>query len=139
MPAYAGAFVMRDALLTLDETEFTNQISKARLVPDQPIQTMRTLVPDGNITDVDSAVWTLELTGVQDWETGGLAAFLHLHAGEIVEATLVPRKADTKKMATFNVRCIEPPFGGDQGAFAVVEMELPVQGAPVFGAYDATP
>jgi hypothetical protein len=137
MAAYAGAFVMRDALITFDDTEYQAQVTKARLVPDQNIQTMRTLVPDGVITDVDSAMWTLELSGVQDWETGGLAAYLHSEAGNIVTVTLAPRNATGKKMATFDVRVVEPPFGGDQGAFAIVEMEMPVQGQPVFSTVSA--
>lgn len=134
MAAYAGAFVMRDALVMFDDTEFQAQVTKARLVPDQNIQTLRTLVPDGTITDVDSAMWTLELNGVQDWETGGLAAYLHAEAGNLVEVTLAPKNATGKKQAVFTVRVVEPPFGGDQGAFAIIELELPVQGQPVISA-----
>lgn len=137
MVAYTGAIVMKDALLTLDDTEFTNQVNRARLVPDTPIQTMRTLVPDGVIQDVDSAVWTLEIQGVQSWETGGLALFLHTNAGTVVEATLSPKNGTGKKQATFNVLCVDPPFGGDQGEFAMLELELPVVGAPVFAAQPA--
>lgn len=137
MAAYGGAFVMRNALLTFDETEFQAQATRARLVPDQNIQTLRTLVPDGVITDVDSAVWTLELSGVQDWETGGLANYLHTNAGSIVEVVMAPVNTTGKKQATFDVRIIEPPFGGDQGSFAMIELELPVQGQPVFAAIPA--
>jgi len=137
MAAYGGAFVMRDALVIFDETEFQNQVTKARLVPDQNIQTLRTLVPDGTITDVDSAMWTLELSGVQDWETTGLAKYLHTHAGELVEVTIAPKNATGKQQAVCTVRVIEPPFGGDQGAFAIIELELPVQGQPVFSAIPA--
>jgi hypothetical protein len=137
MVAYSGAIVMKDALLTLDDVEFQGQISRARLVPETPIQTMRTLVPDGVIQDVDSTVWTLELTGVQDWETGGLALFLHTNAGTVVEAVLAPKNATGKKSFAFNVLCIDPPVGGDQGNFAVLELELPVTGGLTIGTVPA--
>jgi hypothetical protein len=137
MAAYTGAIVLRDCLLTLDDVEFSNQVNRARLVPDTPIQTMRTLVPDGVIQDVDSTVWTLELQGVQDWETGGLAAFLHTNAGQTVEATLAPKNATGKKLFTFNVVCIDPPVGGDQGTFATFEIELPVTGGLTIGTVPA--
>lgn len=137
MAGYAGAYVLRDALLTLGDTEFQAQVNRARLVPDTPIQQMRTLVPDGVITDVDSSTWVLELQGVQDWETGGLAAYLNTNAGELVEFELAPRNATGKKMATGSVRALPVPFGGDQGEFATFEVELPVDGAPTFSTVPA--
>jgi|SRR6187549_143994 len=137
MAAYGGAIVMRDCLLTLDDVEFANQVTRARLVPETPIQTVRTLVPDGVIQDVDSTSWTLELSGIQDWETGGLAAFLHTNAGTTVEAVLAPKNATGKKQFTFNVICIDPPIGGDQGGFAMLELELPVTGGVTVGTIPA--
>lgn len=139
MAGYAGAFVIKDALVEFGSTEFQAQCSRARLVPDTPIQQMRTLDPDGVITDIDSATWTLELAGVQDWETGGLAAFLNTNAGTLVTFTIAPRNADTKMSATGSVRALPVPFGGDQGAFATFEVSLPVDGAPTFVALDLTP
>ena len=134
MAAYAGAFVIRNALVKFGATDFTNQTTKARLVPDTPIQTMRTLVPDGQITDVDSAMWSLELTGVQDWETGGLAAFLNTNQGTLQTVIIAPVAGTGKKQATVSVRCIAVPFGGDQGAFATFDVTLAVQGQPTFAA-----
>lgn len=134
MTAYTGGFVIKDALVKFASTDFTNQVSKARLVPDTPIQVMRTLVPDGAITDVDSATWVLELTGVQDYETGGLAAYLNTNAGTLVTAIIAPSKGTGKRQATVSVRAIQVPFGGEQGEFANFDVELPVQGQPTFAS-----
>ena len=53
MPAPTGALVLCDSLFTVDGTDYANQVRKVRLVPDQSIQTYRTLVPDGAVQDVD--------------------------------------------------------------------------------------
>lgn len=134
MPAYAGAFVIRNALVKFGATDFSNQCAKARLVPDTPVQTMRTLVPDGQVVDVDSTVWTLELSGLQDWETGGLAAFLNSNAGTLQTVVIAPVNTTGKKQATVSARMVPVPFGGDQGEYAQFDVELAVQGQPTFGA-----
>jgi hypothetical protein len=134
MPAHTGAFLIRDAVLKLGGTTFTNQVWRARLVPDTPIQQQRTLVPDGTISDVDSAMWTLELAGVQDYETGGLAAYLQTNAGNQVAFVIAPKSGAGKKQASGTVIAINPDFGGEQGEFASFEIELPVVGAPTFAA-----
>ena len=76
MPAFTDAVVLRDSIITIEDVDYTNQIYKSRLVPDVPITTQRTLVPDGAIVDVDSASWTWEVTLVQGNKTGGLAKLL---------------------------------------------------------------
>lgn len=134
MTAYTGAIVLRNALFKIGGTDYTNQVNKVRLVPDTPIQTMRTLVPDGVIVDVDSTVWTLELSGVQDNETGGLAAYLLANNGSLVTAIVAPNNTSTKKQFTVSVRCLPAPIGGDQGGFAVFDLTLPVNGQPVASA-----
>lgn len=134
MTAYAGAFVIRNALVKFGATDYSNQCSKARLVPDTPVQTMRTLVPDGQVVDVDSTVWTLELSGLQDWETGGLALFLNSNAGTLQSVTIAPVGTTGKKQATVSCRIVPVPFGGDQGEFAQFDVELAVQGQPTFAA-----
>lgn len=133
MPAPTGAYVFRDALITVDGTDYANQLSKARLVPDQPVQTMRTLVPDGVVQDVDSVVWTLEITGLQINIAGGLAAYLRTNSGLNTSWVLQPRTGTGQAKATFTAITKMPEFGGDQGAFAVIDMELPVLGAVTFG------
>lgn len=133
MTAFAGAYVLRDASVTIDDVEYANQLYKARLVPDTPIQTQRTLVPDGVVTDVDSTVWTFEIEGLQGWKSGGLAAALNAAAGTQIEVILVPKNGTGEKNATFTIIAMPLPFGGDQGSFVVGAVTFPVVGAPVFG------
>jgi hypothetical protein len=133
IPAYSGAFVLRDALLKLGGTSFGNQMWKAVLTPDTPIVQQRTLVPDGTISDVDSATWVLELEGLQDHETGGLAAYLRANAGAQVAFELAPRNTAGKIKATGTVIAVHAPVGGEQGEFTQFEIELPVIGQPTFG------
>lgn len=133
MPAAANAFVMKNATITVDEIEYANQSRIARLVPDQPIQTYRTLVPDGAQQDVDSPAWTFELTGLQINKAGGLAAALRaLAVGEQVEVVLAPRALVGDQEATFTIVAMKPQFGGEQGSYAEIEMSFPVVGEPVF-------
>lgn len=134
MTAYAGAFVIRNALVTFGATDFTNQCSKARLIPDTPIQTMRTLVPDGAVVDVDSTVWTLELSGLQDWETGGFALYCNTNNGSLISVVIAPQNTAGKKKATISARVLPVQFGGQQGEFAQFDLTLPCAGQPVFAA-----
>lgn len=135
MPAAAGAFVMKNGLVTIDTVEYNNQCRIARLVPDQPIQTYRTLVPDGAQQDVDSPTWTFEVTGLQINKTGGLAHALRaLAVGEQVEVVLAPNNVSGDDKATFTIVAVRPPFGGEQGSYGEIEMSFPVVGEPVFAA-----
>ena len=134
MPAPTGAQVYRDALFTVDGTDYANQVSKARLVPDVPIQTVRTLVPDGVVQDVDSAVWTLELAGLQINIAGGLAAYLRgLTPGTQLACVLQPKTGTGQPKATFTAMSIPAEFGGEQGAFLPIDLTLPVLGGVTFG------
>lgn len=136
MPAYGNAHVMRNAKVTIDTVEYANQVTKARLVPDTPTQTLRTLVPDGVVTDTDSTVWTLELSGVESRKAGGLAKALDTAAaaGESIELVLQPKVGAGEDIATVTVVPKPVPFGGTQGEFRTFEIELTVVGQPVFSA-----
>lgn len=130
MPPATGAFVMKDALISFGETEYGNQCRVMRLVPDQPHSTYRTLVPDGAAVDVDSAVWTLNMAGLQINAMGGLADYLNDNAGLPVELEFEPKRGGRK--ATVTVIAKHTDFGGETGSWAEVELELPCVGAPVF-------
>jgi hypothetical protein len=134
MTAYVGAFVIKNALVKFASTDYTNQCTKAILVPDTPSQTIRTMVPDGQVTDTDSTVWTLQLEGLQDWETGGLALYFNTNAGSLVTAIVAPVAGTGKKQATVSVKIKPVPFGGEAGDFAKFDVELDVQGQPTFAA-----
>lgn len=133
MPAYANAHVMRDASVTIDTVEYANQVTKARLVPDTPVQTLRTLVPDGTINDVDSASWVLELSGVQSTKTGGLAKALNDAAGTEIDVVIQPKNGTGEDTATVVALAVAVEFGGTQGQFRTFEVTLPVVGEPTFG------
>lgn len=133
MPAPTGAQVFKDALITVDGVDYANQLNKARLVPDQPIQTFRTLVPDGSVTDVDSATWVFELTGLQINIAGGLAEYLRSVTGEEIEVVLQPKTGSGQPTATFTSTALDVEFGGEQGAFLPIDLTLPVKGRPTFG------
>lgn len=133
MPAPTGAMVYRDALVTVDGTDYTNQLKKARLVPDQPVQSYKTLVPDGVVQDTDAEIWTFEIEGLQINIAGGLAFYLRgLTAGTQVSCVLQPKRGVGLPTATFTAVAVKPPFGGDQGAFLDQALVLPVVGVPVF-------
>lgn len=132
MAAPAGAFVMRNSLVTIDTVEYANQTNVARLTPEQETLTWRGLVPDAIVQDVDSPVWTFALSGIQDHTTAvGLARYLTDNQGTQIDVVLEP-KAPTGVSAAFTAVAVATEFGGEQGAFAVIEVELPVIGQPVF-------
>lgn len=131
MAAPAGAYVLKDVSITFDGDDFANQCTKARLVPDTPTQTLRTLVPDGVVQDTDTPVWTLELSGIQDYvDVQGLARYLTDNAGDQVEIVLTPRSGGVAATCDVILKAVE--FGGEQGNWTMFEIELPVVGAPVF-------
>lgn len=138
MPAVEGAHVLRDAIVKLNDIEYTNQCDTVILTPDTPIQQRRTLVPDGAVTDVDSPTWVLQLAGLQVNKTGGLARALRaFDVGEIVDFEITPVNEPGEQTATGQFRVIPPPFGGKQGAWAEIDLTFPVIGQPVFDDVEA--
>lgn len=132
MAGYARAHVVRNATITINAVEYKAQITKAQLIPDTPIQTLRTLVPDGVIQDVDSTVWTFEMSGVEARGAGSLGAALDTAAGTVVEVVLQPKAGSAQDVATFSIVAMPISFGGEQGSFRTFEAEFPVTGQPVF-------
>lgn len=134
MAAPTGAFVVKNATVTVEGTAYANQLTKAQLVPDTPIQSVRTLVPDGQVQDVDSPLWTFEVAGLQINDAGGFAKALRdASPGDQLDVVLQPQAGSGKAQATFTVIAIPVPFGDDQGKYAMVDTVLPVIGQPVFG------
>jgi hypothetical protein len=131
--AYANAYVVRNAVITIDSVVYGNQTTKARLVPDTPIQTLRTLVPDGVVQDVDSTVWTLELSGVESRKTGGLAKALDDANGTQIDVIIQPKAGTGEDTATVTIVALPVTFGAEQGAWRLFEATFPVVGQPTFG------
>lgn len=127
----AGAFVMRNAVVTIDTVAYANQSSTARLTPEVETQTWRGLVPDAIVQDVDNPVWTFNLAAIQDFTTAqGLARYLTDNHGNDIEVTLEPKAGAVG--ATFTAKAVATEFGGEQGQFCTIEVELPVTGQPVW-------
>jgi hypothetical protein len=134
MSAPAGAYVLRDATFTVEATDYANQCTSVVLTPDQATQTLKTMVPDGIVQDVDSAVWTCSINGIQDYKAArGLARLLTEMAGSELDIVFTPKNGTGNATATVTVVGKAVPFGGEQGAFTTFSIELPVIGAPVWG------
>lgn len=131
MTAPLGAYVLKDSLVKIEATDYANQCTSAVLTPDQNTQTLKTMVPDGIVQDVDSATWTFSVNGIQDMKTSqGLARFLNDMDGEPLDVEFEPKKGGVK--ATFTVTGKAVSFGGEQGGWATFSVELPVTGQPVY-------
>ncbi|GAB3812095.1 hypothetical protein [Kribbella italica] len=132
MAAPAGAYVLKDALFTVEATDYANQATSVMLTPEQATQTLRTLVPDGVVQDVDTATWTCAINGIQDYVAAqGLARLLTDMAGQQIDIVFEPKKGGVSATVTVVAKAV--PFGGPQGQFTTFDVELPVVGAPVFG------
>lgn len=134
MPAATGYIgVLKNSLVTIEGTDYANQMTRSRLVPDVPTQQVRTLVPDGAINDTDSAAWTWEIAMIQTLATGGLLKLLNDSTpGTELDVVWEPVKGTVgQPRYTFVVKSMPGPVGGDQGAFGQTEMVLQVVGTPV--------
>lgn len=134
MPAATGYIgVLKDSLIEIEGTDYANQMTRSRVVPDSPEQTVRTLVPDGAISDNDSASWTWEIAMIQKLATGGLLKLLNDSApGTELDVVWEPRKGVVgQPHYAFTVKSKPGPVGGDQGAFGQTELVLSIIGTPV--------
>jgi hypothetical protein len=127
-------YVYKDASIEIDEVEYTNQCTRAVLIPTTPIQSVRTLVPDGQVQDVDSPMWVFGVSALQKNHTGGLAKALRSAApGAELDVVLIPQVGLSMPQATFTIKALPVQFGGEQGKFMDFEEAFPVVGQPVFG------
>lgn len=130
--AYARARVFRNPIVTIDEVAYTNQVTKARLVPDTPTQTMVTF--GGVDNDRGTPTWTLELAGHQDRGAGGLADAIDdaVAAGEPIEITIETRSTAGEDMATCSFIPVPVEFGGEAGEWKLFDQTFVVNDQPVF-------
>lgn len=139
MSVPTGVIVMKNSSVKVETVEYANQCTRSRLVPDTPIQTKRTLVPDGIVQDVDSPSWVWQVAALQKNDTGGLAKALRdADPGEQLDVVFLPEEGLSMPQATFTVIAVPVDFGGDQGQFEDFEAVLPVLGQPVFGTSAAS-
>ena len=133
MAAYARAHVIKNLLFKVEATDYSNQVSEVTLTPEQSVQTLKTGVPDGAITDTDSATWTVVLNIVQDFGSGALAKALWdaALAGEDLDCTYQPRAGFSQDLFTFTIRPTVFSLGGQVGQFRTSSVTIPVVGQPV--------
>ncbi len=125
--------VLRDALISIAGTEYQSQCKKARFVPAADTVNYPVLVPEGQISDVGNATWTLELAGLQYYAAGGLTEYMNAHHGEEVVVVIAPKNEAAWPEYTATVVCMAQPIGGDVGQMAEFDTTLPVKGSPVAG------
>jgi hypothetical protein len=135
MPRMNGAYVYKNASITVNGTQYANAVIRGRLVPTQEIQTVKVLVPDGVLQDVDDATYVFSLLAVSasvTGDSGSLWDVIDSNSGLELDVVLTP-KAGEGKEATFTVLGMRLPFGGEEnGQFATFEIDLPVVVAPVY-------
>jgi hypothetical protein len=123
---------MKYAVVEIDDVDYAEDATTALRTGDAPTQTLRTLVPDGAVTDTDTPVYSFQLAGAQG---GTLWAALYAAQGTVVDVVLQAEFGVGKTTETFSV--LVPlgsvPFGGQQGGFRVFDITMPVQGAVVKG------
>jgi hypothetical protein len=132
--AYARSYVIKNlASFKIGGVEYKDQITKARLVPETPVQTLRTF--GGVDVDVDSTAWTLEIAGHQDRGSGSLGAALDtaVAAGTTVSFCITPKSGSGQDQASGSVRPVPMEFGGEAGSWKLFELELGVVDQPTFG------
>jgi hypothetical protein len=132
-PTSDQAYVLRDALVTIEDTEYENLFVKTRLVPKTDVQTLTTLVPDGVVQDVGTTIWEWQVTIAADWTAStGLAAVFNDNNGDQLDVVMAPKNSSGKPQASFTIVSMPVDFGGDQGAFNTVDAVFPVVGQPTF-------
>ncbi len=104
--------LMKYAVVKIDDVDYAEYATTALLNGDTPTQTLRTLVPDGIITDTDSAAWTFQLAGAQGT---ALSAALRAAQGNPVEVVFQAEHGTGKETATFDAIVPAMPLGGAQG------------------------
>ena len=116
-------------LIEIDEVDYAEYATTALLTGDAPVQQLRTLVPDGVITDTDSAAYTFQLAGPQGTP---LYAALVAAEGETVSIVFQTEPGTSKAVRTFTATVPAGlAFGGAQGAWKTFDISMPVTGAPV--------
>lgn len=127
MTKIAAKPVLFKAPVSFGTDEYTAHLNRVEFVPTQPTATWTDL--DGKVTNFggDSG-WTLELGGLQDWETvNSLSQYLNEHEGEEISVSFP--FAGATHAATVIAAAVN--IGGAINAPAVWSKTLQVQGKPV--------
>lgn len=130
--ALGGSFIIKSASAEFNTTNYSDQLSKTELVPETTVEQLK-LINGKVASDVDTPSWTFQIAGTQNHEVAtGLAHFLRTNHGQTVEVVFQAKAGAGQAIATFDVIAMAPPFGGEGGSWALMELELPVDGEPVW-------
>lgn len=135
--SYNKSRVIRNpASFLIGAVEYKDQVTKVRIVPDTPVQTVRTW--GGVDQDVDSTSYVLEISGHSFRGTGGLVAALDAAyaAGTDLTATITPRTGTGEDVATVTFKAKPTEFGGGAGDWKSFEGEFPVVDEPTYDQAD---
>lgn len=135
--SYNKARVIRNpSSFLIGATEYKDQVTKVRIVPDTPIQTTRSW--GGVDQDLDSTSYVLEISGHSFRGTGGLVAALDAAhaAGTDLTATITPRTGTGEDVATVTFKAVPTEFGGEAGSWKGFEAEFPVVDEPEYDQQD---
>lgn len=132
----SAPFILRDIILTLDATDtYEAHVNRVFFNPQSNTVTWQGLTPSAKFTGQTEPTWTLELAGVQDWETANsLAQFLTDNAGEEIAAKFSPQAGSGLSEFTATVIGAPVAIGGDVNTVPQFSVTLGVVGQPVKGA-----
>lgn len=121
---------MKDVTLTIGTDSYEKHVSGVTLTPSYATATWKGLNPNSTFTNTSAAVWTLDLTYVQDWDTtNSLSKYLFANQGATKTITFKPNSANTPTV-TVSVIIVAGSIGGQMDAYAESTVQLPVQGQP---------
>lgn len=122
---------MKDVTLTIGTDTYEKHVSGVTLTPAYATNTWKGLSPSSTFTDTSAAVWTLDLSYAQDWDTvNSLSKYLFANQGLTKSIVFKPKSAGTPTV-TVSVIIVAGAIGGQIDSYAESTVSLPVQGQPV--------
>ncbi len=103
--------------LTVGTDSFSKHVNSVKYARSASMQEWRGGTPEAVFTDETSPTYTVEMTGIQDWETAtSLCNFLLEHEGETADFEYKPH-FDGKVSFISEVTIVAPEIGGPVGAY----------------------
>lgn len=124
----AKVTVFNDALIKIGAHNYETSVNRAALTPNVTTTVFSGI--GGN--DIVSTVtkWTLETTGLQDWDTeNAFSLFCERHAGETVSVDLYAAEGGNGRR--FSIKIIPGVYGGTADEQLTTSITFTVVGQPV--------
>jgi len=124
----AKVTVFNDALLKIDAHNYETSVDRAALTPNITSTDFDGI--GGNTITTDVIKWTLETTGLQDWDTeNSFSLFCERHVGEAVSVDLYAREGG--KGRRFTIKIVPGVYGGTSNEQLKNAITFKVLGQPV--------